>query len=86
MPSPTTPTNRPVPRPGSETTDALEFLARHTSHIPNKGQVLQRYYRYYASRVRDIRRLAAENETDYEQEQLVTARWVHGDSYSESPL
>ena len=24
--------------------DALEFLARVVSHIPNKGQVLQRYY------------------------------------------
>ena len=31
------------PTAGSETTDALEFLAKLTSHIPNKGQVLQRY-------------------------------------------
>jgi len=30
------------PTAGSETTDALEFLARLTSHIPSKGQVLQR--------------------------------------------
>ena len=29
------------PTAGSETTDALEFLARLISHIPNKGQVLQ---------------------------------------------
>ena len=28
------------------------------SHIPNKGQVLQRYYGWYASRTRGIRRRA----------------------------
>ena len=32
------------PTAGTETVDALEFLARVVSHIPNKGQVLQRYY------------------------------------------
>jgi len=48
------------PTAGSETTDALEFLARLVSHIPNKGQVLQRYYGWYASRVRGMRRKAAE--------------------------
>jgi len=37
---------------GSETTDALDFLAKHTSHIPNQGQVLQRYYGFYSSRQR----------------------------------
>jgi hypothetical protein len=36
----------------------LEFLARVASHIPNKGQVLQRYYGWYASRTRGIRRRA----------------------------
>ncbi len=46
------------PTVGSETTEALEFLARLTSHIPNKGQVLQRYYGWYASRVRGRRRKA----------------------------
>ena len=40
------------------TTDALEFLARLTSHIPNKGQVLQRYYGFYSSRQRGKRRKA----------------------------
>jgi hypothetical protein len=30
------------PTAGAETMDALEFLARVVSHIPNKGQVLQR--------------------------------------------
>jgi hypothetical protein len=29
------------PTAGSETTDAMEFLARLTSHIPDNGQVLQ---------------------------------------------
>ncbi len=38
--------------------DVLEFLARVASHIPNKGQVLQRYYGRYSSRVRGMRRKA----------------------------
>ena len=57
-PSPITPTSLPGPTAGSETTDALEFLARLTSHIPNKGQVLQRYYGFYSSRQRGKRRKA----------------------------
>jgi hypothetical protein len=57
------------PTAGSETTDALEFLAKLTSHIPNKGQVLQRYYGHYASRVRGKRRKAGEGD---EQTPLVT--------------
>jgi hypothetical protein len=43
----------------SQTTDALEFLAKLTSHIPNKGQVLQRYYGFYSSRQRAERRKAS---------------------------
>jgi hypothetical protein len=50
------------PTAGSETTDALEFLAKLTSHIPNKGQVLQRYYGHYASRVRGERRKAGNDD------------------------
>lgn len=50
------------PTAGSETTDALEFLAKLTSHIPNKGQVLQRYYGHYASRVRGMRRKAGDDD------------------------
>ena len=46
------------PTAGSETLDILEFLAHVASHIPNKGQVLQRYYGWYASRTRSIRRRA----------------------------
>jgi len=59
------------PTAGSETVDALEFLARVVSHIPNKGQVLQRYYGWYASRVRGMRRKAAEADPDYEEHSLV---------------
>ena len=33
---------------------------RNASHIPNKGQVLQRYYSWYASRVRGMRRKTAQ--------------------------
>ncbi|MDP3773833.1 MAG: transposase [Gemmatimonadales bacterium] len=46
------------PTAGAETLEALEFLARVVSHIPNKGQVLQRYYGWYANRTRGIRRRA----------------------------
>ncbi len=46
------------PTAGSETLGVLEFLARVVSHIPDKGQVLQRYYGWYASRTRGIRRRA----------------------------
>ena len=47
------------PTAGSETMDALEFLARVASHIADKGQVLQRYYGWYASWPRDMRRKTA---------------------------
>lgn len=40
------------PTAGRETVDPLEFLARLTAHIPNKHQVMTRYYGYYANRVR----------------------------------
>ncbi len=46
------------PTAGSEALDVLEFLARVVSYIPNKGQVLQRYYGWYASRTRGLRRRA----------------------------
>ena len=49
---------RTGPTAGSETLDVLEFLARVASHIPDKGQVLQRYYGWYANRTRGIRRRA----------------------------
>ncbi len=36
--------------------DALEFLARVVGQIPDKRQVLQRYYGFYANRTRGMRR------------------------------
>src|SRR3990172_4579421 len=50
------------PTAGAETVDALEFLARVVAHIPTKGQVLQRYYGWYANRTRGIRRKAGADE------------------------
>jgi hypothetical protein len=44
------------PTAGTDTVDPLEFLARVTAHIPNKHQVMTRYYGYYANRVRGARR------------------------------
>jgi len=35
-------------RAEQETMDYLEFIARVTSHIPDKGQVTVRYYGLYA--------------------------------------
>lgn len=37
----------------------LQFIARLVAHIPDKGQVLQRYYGYYANRTRGERQQAA---------------------------
>ena len=48
------------PTAGTETVDPLEFLARLTAHIPNKHQVMTRYYGYYANRVRGARRRRGE--------------------------
>jgi hypothetical protein len=50
------------PTAGAETLDVLDFLARVVSHIPNKGQVLQRYYGWYANRTRGRRRQAGAQE------------------------
>jgi hypothetical protein len=44
------------PTAGAETVDALEFLARVTAHIPDKHQVMTRYYGWYANRPRGERR------------------------------
>ncbi len=44
------------PTAGTATVDPLEFLARVVTHIPNPGQVMQRYYGWYASRTRGARR------------------------------
>jgi hypothetical protein len=44
---------------GCHTFDALDFVALVAAQIPDKGQVLQRYYGYYSSRARGMRRKAA---------------------------
>jgi hypothetical protein len=46
------------PTAGTETVDPLEFLARVTAHIPDKHQVMTRYYGWYANRPRGHRRRA----------------------------
>ena len=47
------------PTAGTERVDPLEFLARLVTHIPDLGQVMQRYYGWYASRTRGRRRQQA---------------------------
>ncbi|MDH4271902.1 MAG: transposase [Candidatus Aminicenantes bacterium] len=47
--------------PELETMDYLEFIARVTSHIPDKGQVMVRYYGLYANAHRGKVRKAAQN-------------------------
>jgi hypothetical protein len=47
------------PTAGTTTVDPLEFLARLVTHIPDPGQVMQRYYGWYASRTRGARRRQA---------------------------
>ena len=44
-----------------ETMDYLEFIARVTSHIPDKGQVMVRYYSLYANAHRGKVRKAGRN-------------------------
>ena len=44
------------PTAGRHTFEATAFIARLVAHIPDKGQVLQRYYGYYANRTRGERR------------------------------
>ncbi len=47
------------PTAGTETVDPLDFLARLVTHIPNKHQVMTRYYGWYANRPRGARQKAA---------------------------
>jgi hypothetical protein len=44
------------PTAGTATVDPLEVLARLVTHIPEPGQVMQRYDGWYASRTRGARR------------------------------
>lgn len=46
------------PTAGRHSFEAAEFIALLVAQIPDKGQVLQRYYGYYANRTRGERRKA----------------------------
>jgi hypothetical protein len=62
---------RAGPTAGTETVDPLEFLARLVTHIPNKHQVMTRYYGWYANRSRGTRRWAELLRRIYEVDPLV---------------
>jgi hypothetical protein len=47
------------PTAGTVALDPLEFLARLLTHIPDPGQVMTRYYSWYTSRTRGMRRRQA---------------------------
>jgi hypothetical protein len=47
------------PTAHADTADPLEFLARLVVHIPDKGQVMTRYYGWYANRPRGVRKKLA---------------------------
>jgi hypothetical protein len=55
------------PTAGTEKLDPLEFLARLVTHIPDKRQVMTRYYGWYANRVRGTRKKLAGEATAAEQ-------------------
>jgi hypothetical protein len=48
------------PTVGTHAFDPLDFIALLVAHIPDKGQVMQRYYGYYSNRQRGARRKTAE--------------------------
>ena len=48
------------PTAGRHSFEVTDFIARLVAHIPDKGQVLQRYYGYYANRARGERRKGAQ--------------------------
>jgi hypothetical protein len=52
------------PTAGTETADALEFLARVLVRIPDKGHVTTRYYGWFANRPRGMRRQAEPGTAD----------------------
>jgi hypothetical protein len=64
------------PTVGRHSFAAVEFIARLVAHIPDKGQVMQRYYGYYANRTRGARRKA---------EEAGARPSVDGDRVSEDP-
>ena len=52
------------PTAGTAALDPLEFLARLLTHIPDPGQVMTRYYGWYASRTRGTRACLAHLASD----------------------
>jgi hypothetical protein len=42
----------------SKTFDALDWLAQLTTHIPNRGEQMIRYYGYYSNKLRGLRNKA----------------------------
>lgn len=59
--------------------DYLEFIARVTSHIPDKGQVMVRYYGLYSNAHRGKmrkREVAPSRPLIIEDEQYVPSRWL----------
>jgi NAD-dependent SIR2 family protein deacetylase len=50
----------------TETFDALEWLAKVVSHVPNKGEQLVRYYGYYSNKARGLRKKVDETEITIE--------------------
>jgi len=48
------------PTAGTHAFDAMEFIALLVAQIPDKGQVMQRYYGFYSNRQRGARRKAEE--------------------------
>lgn len=46
----------------SKTFDALDWLAQLTTHIPNRGEQMVRYYGYYSNKSRGIRKKAGKDD------------------------
>ena len=60
------------PTAGTAALDPLEFLARLLTHIPDPGQVMTRYYGWYASRTRGMRRRQAAGGAEVEEPVAIT--------------
>jgi hypothetical protein len=46
----------------SKTFDALDWLAQLTTHIPNRGEQMVRYYGFYSKKLRGMRKKAGEDD------------------------
>ena len=61
------------PTAGTQAIDPLEFLARLLTHSPDPGQVMMRYYGWYASRARGMRRRQAAGRAEVEEPVAIVA-------------